>query len=99
MGKKKKGNKLVHQVERALHENDELALQRIGIEQGKTRTKALGIHEVHTSKMKSPKWGITPHVTVERVHTFQADISSNAWKRYMAKEITFQQFKSMGRIS
>jgi hypothetical protein len=100
--KSKKSNKERRQsnrmIEVQLHENDEVALQRIGIEQGNTRIEALGIHKVHTTKAKSPKWGISPHITVERVHKYQADTSSLAWQRYIKKEITFAEFKASGRM-
>ena len=99
-GKKNKGkthasNSVVQVV---LHENDEIALQRLGIEQGKGRVELLGAHKVYTTKVKPPRWGITTGVKVERVHKFQADTTSVAWKRYLAKEITFAQFQASGRM-
>jgi len=85
--------------DKKLSDNDELALQRIGIEQGKTRIIGLGFHKTHGTKVKPPKWGITAGVKVERVHKFQADTSSNVWKQYLNKEITFAQLKASGRIN
>jgi len=90
--------KIDPQTEQMLHENDEIALQRIGIEQGKTRIDGLGFHKTHGTKVKPPKWGVTAGVKVERVHTFHADTDSIAWKKYLAKEITFEQLKASGRV-
>lgn len=96
--KSKKSKKNLRQIERMLQENDEIALFRIGEEEAKNRIDVLGIHKVHSTKMVPLNWGTTPEVKVQRVHKHQADISSDVWKKYLAKEITFAELKASGRV-
>ena len=81
-----------------LHEEEEMALFRIAEENAKYMNEPLGIHRAFTTKGRKKPWGISENVKVERVQKFYADTSSPAWKRYMAKEITFQQFCEITKV-
>ena len=95
MGKR---NEKVEVSPEILHEEEEMALFRIAEENAKYMNEPLGIHRAFTTKGKKKPWGINGNVKVERVQKFYANTSSPEWKRYLAKEITFQQFCQITKI-
>lgn len=75
-----------------LHQNDEIALQRIAEHNAKSLTEPLGVHHVNTSKPTSKHgWGVSDNVKVSRVRKYKVNTNSRAWKEYLAGKISFSE--------